>query len=105
RHAAPARQRRLDRGDQGRRRQPRPRQDQAARRRRRRLRGGTIRQLVTRWFSTLGDLVAMRIESTPSNDAIGLAIREDREGKLIIAGIRQQPKTDANAWVFAVPGP
>ena len=65
----------------------------------------SIRQVVTRWFSADGELVQMRIEPTPGNDASGLAIGEDREGKLIIAGALQQPKTDANAWVFAIPGP
>ncbi|WP_143140802.1 hypothetical protein [Nannocystis exedens] len=65
----------------------------------------TIRQVVTRWFSAAGEPTAIRIEPTPSNDAVGLVVGEDREGKLIIAGMRQQPKTDANAWVFAIPGP
>jgi hypothetical protein len=66
---------------------------------------GTIRQVLTRWFSAEGEPLAMRIEPTPSNDALGLAVGEDREGKIIIAGARHQPKTDANAWVLAVPGP
>ncbi|MDC0672439.1 hypothetical protein [Nannocystis radixulma] len=66
---------------------------------------GSIRQVLTRWFSAEGEAIAMRIEPTPLEDARGLAIGEDREGKIIIAGTRQQPQTDANAWVFAVPGP
>ncbi|MDC0721532.1 hypothetical protein [Nannocystis bainbridge] len=65
----------------------------------------SIRQVVTRWFSAQGEAGAMRIEPTPSSEAVGLALGEDREGKIIIAGTRQQPKTDANAWIFAVPGP
>ncbi|MCY1055981.1 hypothetical protein [Nannocystis sp. SCPEA4] len=66
---------------------------------------GSIRQVMTSWFSAEGELVATRIEPTPSNDAIGFAVGEDREGKIIIAGALQQPLTDANAWIFAVPGP
>ncbi|MCY1067988.1 hypothetical protein OV090_24815 [Nannocystis sp. RBIL2] len=65
---------------------------------------GSIRQVMTRWFSATGEPIAERIEPTPSSDAIGLAVGEDREGKLIIAGTLQQPKTDANAWIFAIPG-
>ncbi|MDC0669784.1 hypothetical protein [Nannocystis radixulma] len=66
---------------------------------------GSIRQVLTRWFSADGKASVMRIEPTPSNDAIGFAVGEDREGKIIIAGAREQPLTDANAWIFAVPGP
>ncbi|MCY1056832.1 hypothetical protein [Nannocystis sp. SCPEA4] len=66
---------------------------------------GSIRQVMTRWFSAEGELVAMRIEPTPSNDALGFAVGEDREGKIIIAGTREQPLTDTNAWILAVPGP
>ena len=66
---------------------------------------GSIRQVMTRWFSADGELTSFRIEPTPGNDASGLAVGEDREGKLIIAGTLQQPKTDANAWIFALPGP
>ncbi|MDC0717752.1 hypothetical protein [Nannocystis bainbridge] len=65
---------------------------------------GSIRQVMTRWFSAEGEMVAMRIEPTPANDAVGFAVGEDREGKIVIAGAVQQPKTDANAWIFAVPG-
>ncbi|MBZ5713477.1 hypothetical protein [Nannocystis pusilla] len=65
----------------------------------------SIRQVMTRWFSAEGAPIAVRIEPTPSNDAIGFAVGEDREGKIVIAGARQQPQTDANAWIFAVPGP
>ena len=45
-----------------------------------------------------------RVEPT-SADAVGFAVGEDREGKIIIAGTLQQPLTDVNAWIFAVPGP
>lgn len=66
---------------------------------------GTIRQVLTRWFSAAGEAGPVRIEPTPGNDAIGYAIGEDREGKIIIAGSRKQPATDMDAWIFAVPGP
>ncbi|WAS95082.1 hypothetical protein [Nannocystis punicea] len=66
---------------------------------------GSIRQVLTRWFSAENETGTLRIEPTPSNDAIGFAIGEDREGKIVIAGALQQPKTDANAWIFAIPGP
>ncbi|MDC0673761.1 hypothetical protein [Nannocystis radixulma] len=66
---------------------------------------GSIRQMMLRWFSAEGEPIAMRIEPTPSNDAIGFAVGEDREGKIVVAGARQQLLTDANAWIFAVPGP
>lgn len=46
----------------------------------------------------------MRIEPTTA-EAVGFAVGEDREGKIIIVGALQQPKTDANGWVFAIPGP
>lgn len=63
-----------------------------------------MRLLLTRWFTAAGEAGAVRIEPT-TNDAVGFAVGEDREGKIIIAGALKQPKTDANAWVFAVPGP
>ncbi|WAS96405.1 hypothetical protein [Nannocystis punicea] len=66
---------------------------------------GTIRQVLTHWFSTAGQPGSVRVESTPGSDAIGYAIGEDREGKLIIAGSRKQPATDMDAWIFAIPGP
>src|SRR5690606_19270875 len=66
---------------------------------------GTIRQVLTRWFSPTGEPGPVRIEPTPSSDAIGYAIGEDREGKIIIAGSRKQPATDMDAWIFAIPGP
>ncbi|MCY1009310.1 hypothetical protein OV079_27850 [Nannocystis pusilla] len=65
----------------------------------------TIRQVVTRWFSAAGDPGPVRVEPTPGSDAIGYAIGEDREGKIIIAGSRKQPATDMDAWIFAIPGP
>ncbi|MCY1070326.1 hypothetical protein OV090_36620 [Nannocystis sp. RBIL2] len=65
----------------------------------------SVRQVLTRWFSAAGEAGAARVEPTPSNDAIGFAVGEDREGKIVIAGALQQPMTDANAWIFAVPGP
>lgn len=66
---------------------------------------GTIRQVLTRWFSAAGDAGPVRVEPTPGSDAIGYAIGEDREGKLIIAGSRKQPATDMDAWIFAIPDP
>ncbi|MFY0539531.1 hypothetical protein [Nannocystis pusilla] len=66
---------------------------------------GTIRQVLTRWFSALGEAGPVRVEPTPGSDAIGYAIGEDREGKIIIAGSRKQPATDMDAWIFAIPGP
>lgn len=66
--------------------------------------GISQRLLLTRWFSREGEPGLPRIEPG-TTDAIGFAVGEDREGKIIIAGALQQPKTDANAWVFAVPGP
>ncbi|MCY0987025.1 hypothetical protein OV203_07820 [Nannocystis sp. ILAH1] len=65
----------------------------------------SIRQVMTRWFSAVGESIAMRLEPTPTNDAVGLAVGEDREGKIVIAGTLQQPQTDTNAWIFAIPGP
>ncbi|WAS99234.1 hypothetical protein [Nannocystis punicea] len=65
----------------------------------------TIRQVMTRWFSAAGQAGPVRVEPTPGNDAIGYAIGEDREGKIIIAGSRKQPATDTDAWIFAIPGP
>ncbi|WAS90466.1 hypothetical protein [Nannocystis punicea] len=64
----------------------------------------TMRLVLTRWFSSDGEAGVPRIEPTTS-DAIGFAVAEDRESKIIIAGSLQQPQTDANAWIFAVPGP
>ena len=64
----------------------------------------STRLVLTRWFTAEGEAGPVRIEPTTA-DAVGLAIGEDREGKLVIVGTLQQPKTDANAWVFAVPGP
>ncbi|MCY1055615.1 helix-turn-helix transcriptional regulator [Nannocystis sp. SCPEA4] len=66
---------------------------------------GTIRQVLTRWFSAAGDAGPVRVEPTPGSDAIGYAIGEDREGKIIIAGSRKQPAPDMDAWIFAIPGP
>ncbi|MDC0723206.1 hypothetical protein [Nannocystis bainbridge] len=65
----------------------------------------TIRQVLTRWFSAAGEPGPVRVEPTPGSDAIGYAIGEDREGKIIIAGSRKQPATDMDAWIFAIPGP
>ncbi|MDC0721422.1 hypothetical protein [Nannocystis bainbridge] len=65
---------------------------------------GSVRQVLTRWFSADGEPSALRIEPTPSSDALGFAVGEDREGKIIIAGAREQSQTDANAWIFAVSG-
>lgn len=65
----------------------------------------TIRQVMTRWFSATYEPGPVRIESTPGSDAIAYAIDEDREGKLVIAGSRKAPATDADAWIFAIPGP
>ncbi|MDC0721642.1 hypothetical protein [Nannocystis bainbridge] len=65
----------------------------------------TIRQVLTRWFSATGEAGPVRIESTPGNDAIAYAIGEDREGKLVLAGSRKTPATDADAWIFAISGP
>jgi hypothetical protein len=64
----------------------------------------SMRLLLTRWFTAEGEAGPVRIEPTTA-DALGFAIGEDREGKLVIVGSLQQPNTDANAWVFAVPGP
>ncbi|MDC0670543.1 hypothetical protein [Nannocystis radixulma] len=66
---------------------------------------GTIRQVLTRWFSAAGDAGPMRVEPTPGSDAIGYAVGEDREGKIIIAGSRKQPATEMDAWIFAIPDP
>ncbi|WP_434420954.1 hypothetical protein [Nannocystis pusilla] len=65
----------------------------------------TVRQVLTRWFTAEGEHVSVRVEPTPSDDALGFAVGEDREGKIIVAGALHQPTTDANAWIFAVPGP
>lgn len=65
---------------------------------------GTIRQVMTRWFSATGEAGLGRIEATPGNEAVAYAIGEDREGKLVIAGSRKWPATDADAWIFAIPG-
>ncbi|MFZ6179951.1 hypothetical protein [Nannocystis pusilla] len=64
----------------------------------------SMRLVLTRWFTAEGEAGPVRIEPTTA-DALGFALGEDREGKLVIVGSLQQPKTDANAWVFAVPGP
>ncbi|MDC0720853.1 hypothetical protein [Nannocystis bainbridge] len=65
----------------------------------------TIRQVQTRWFSPVGEAGPVRTEATPGSDAIAYAIGEDREGKLVLAGSRTTPATDADAWIFAIPGP
>lgn len=66
---------------------------------------GTIRQVMTRWFSATGKVGPMRVEPTPGKDALGYAIAEDREGKIIIASARKQLGTDMDAWIFAVRDP
>lgn len=66
---------------------------------------GTIRQVVTRWFTAEGEAGPVRVEPTPSNEGVGYAIAEDREGKIIVAGTLKQPGSDNNGWVFALPGP
>lgn len=62
------------------------------------------RLLLSRWFTADGKTGPARIEPTTS-DAVGFAIHEDREGKLVIAGTIKRPAKDLDGWVFAVPGP
>jgi len=65
----------------------------------------SIRQVLTRWFTAAGEPGPVRVEPTPGNDAIGFAIGEDREGKIIVSGSVRHPATDTDAWIFAVSGP
>ena len=62
------------------------------------------RLVLTRWFTAAGDAGPVRIEPT-TTDAVGFAVGEDREGKIIVVGAVQQPLTEADAWIFAVSGP
>ena len=66
--------------------------------------GITKRLLLTRWFSAAGAPGPVRIEPT-TTDAVGYAVGEDREGKIIVSGAILQPLTDRDAWIFAIPGP
>ena len=62
------------------------------------------RRALTRWFTATGEPGPVRIEAT-TTDAVGFAVAEDREGKIIVSGTILQPLTDRDAWVFAIPGP
>lgn len=67
------------------------------------LEPGAVHQVLTRRFNAAGEHLWSRSEPTPDGDAIGRALGEDLEGKLIVAGSRYQSGTDLNAWIFAVP--
>lgn len=69
-----------------------------------RLKGSTVRQALTLKFNPDGSFAWPRLEPTPGEDAVGRAIAEDLEGKLIVAGSRFQTKKDLDAWFFAIPG-
>ena len=62
--------------------------------------GSNVRQVLTRWFSAEGEPGPVRVEPTPTNDAIGYAVSEDREGKIIVSGSIKCPASDADAWIF-----
>lgn len=64
---------------------------------------GGVRQVLTRRFGPGGMHLWPRPELTPSGEALGHALAEDLEGKLIVAAGRKQPGTDMNAWIFAAP--
>ena len=68
---------------------------------------GAPRQVLTRRFAIEGEeisLTGVRPEPTPGTQAVGHAIAEDLEGKLIIAASCERPETGLDAWVFAAPG-
>lgn len=62
------------------------------------------RLLLTRWFTAEGEPSLPRIEPSTA-DAVGHAIGEDREGKLVVAGTLEKPLAGGDAWIFAIPGP
>jgi hypothetical protein len=69
------------------------------------------RQVLTRAFAADGAFLWSRLEPTPGFDAVGHALAEDLEGKLVIAGSRERPygpkqdPSSLDAWIFAAPGP
>ena len=60
-----------------------------------------MRQVLSRRFGPGGVHLWPRPELTPSGEAIGRALAEDLEEKLIIVGGRKQPMMDWNAWILA----
>jgi len=62
---------------------------------------GGVRQVLSRRFGPGGVHLWPRPELTPSGEAIGRALAEDLEEKLIIVGGRKQPMMDWNAWILA----
>ena len=67
--------------------------------------GTSVRQVRTWWFNAAGEPGPVRTETTPTSDASGYALSEDREGKIIVAGTVKHAATDVDAWAFALPGP
>jgi hypothetical protein len=72
----------------------------------------SARQLLTRAFAADGAFLWSRVDATPGLDAVGHALAEDLEGKLVIAGARERlfgppdlEQSSLDAWVFAAPGP
>ena len=63
-----------------------------------------VRLVLTRWFTATGDAGPVRVEPT-TTDAVGYAVGEDREGKIIVSGTIKHLATDVDAWSFAIPGP
>lgn len=62
---------------------------------------GSVRQMLSRRFGPGGVHLWPRHEPTPNGEAVGRAIAEDLEEKLIIVGGRKQPMMDWNAWILA----